>query len=289
MSASVEADLELEPRRKGAANELFARINERPQIVLTPLFAVLFFGGWEYACYAFSVSELIVPSPSQIVVALIEGFRSGQFVDELLTTLVEVVAGFVLAATTAFLIGTLISQVRLLELVIYPYIVAIQTLPKVAVAPLILIWVGLGIEGKIFIAATVSFFPMLVNTIAGLRSAPQNELDLMRSLSASRWKIFRYVQLPEALPFIFAGLNIGLVLSVLGAIVGEFVGAKAGLGYLILQMNFNMDVPGILRRWYCSAQWALFSMRWHISCGAKWCSGNQKTLSKGERRAPFGR
>ena len=94
-------------------------------------------------------------------------------------------------------------------------------------------------------AALLAFFPMLVNTIAGLRSAPQNEIDLMRSLSASRWKIFKYVQLPEALPFIFAGLNIGLVLSVLGAIVGEFVGAKGGLGYLILQMNFNMDVAGI--------------------------------------------
>jgi NitT/TauT family transport system permease protein len=116
--------------------------------------------------------------------------------------------------------------------------------PKVAVAPLILIWVGLGIEGKVLIAATVCFFPMLVNTIVGLRSAPQNEIDLLRSLSASRWKIFRYVQLPEALPFIFAGLNIGLVLSVLGAIDGEFVGAKAGLGYLILQMNFSMDVSG---------------------------------------------
>ena len=189
--------------------------------------------------------NLIIPAPSQILIALIEGLRSGQLVDGLLTTLQEVVLGFALAAFLAFVIGTLISQIRLLELVIYPYIVAIQTLPKVAVAPLILIWVGLGIEGKVLIAATVSFFPMLVNTIAGLRSAPQNEIDLLRSLSASRWKIFRYVQLPEAMPFIFAGLNIGLVLSVLGAIVGEFVGAKAGLGYLILQMNFNMDVAGI--------------------------------------------
>ena len=244
MSISVDSDTVLDPP-KGGASEFLARISERPQIVLTPLFAVVFFGGWEYACHTFKISQLIIPAPSQIVVALIEGFRSGQFVDGLLTTLVEVVLGFSLAAVAAFVTGTLISQVRLLELVIYPYIVAIQTLPKVAVAPLILIWVGLGIEGKVFIAATVSFFPMLVNTIAGLRSAPQNEIDLMRSLSASRWKIFRYVQLPEALPFIFAGLNIGLVLSVLGAIVGEFVGAKAGLGYLILQMNFNMDVSGI--------------------------------------------
>ena len=106
------------------------------------------------------------------------------FNNGLLVTLEEIVLGFALAALAAFVIGTLISQVHLLELVVYPYIVAIQTLPKVAVAPLILIWVGLGIEGKILIAATVSFFPMLVNTIAGLRSAPQNEIDLMRSLSA---------------------------------------------------------------------------------------------------------
>ena len=176
---------------------------------------------------------------------MVSGFASGYFVDHLLATLEEVVFGFALAAIAAFAIGTLISQIRLLEIVIYPYIVAFQTLPKVALAPLILIWVGLGIEGKVIVAATISFFPMLVNTIAGMKFAPQNEIDLMRSLSANRWKIFRYVQLPEALPFIFAGLNIGLVLSVLGAIVGEFVGAKVGLGYLILQMNFNLDVTGM--------------------------------------------
>lgn len=244
MSLSVQSAAP-SPMLKTGGAKFLAAIRSRPQLILSPLFAVLFFGGWEYACRAYKISELIIPAPSQILIALIEGLRSGQLVDGLLTTLQEVVLGFALAAVLAFVIGTLISQIRLLELVVYPYIVAIQTLPKVAVAPLILIWVGLGMEGKVLIAATVSFFPMLVNTIAGLRSAPQNEIDLLRSLSASRWKIFRYVQLPEAMPFIFAGLNIGLVLSVLGAIVGEFVGAKAGLGYLILQMNFNMDVAGI--------------------------------------------
>jgi NitT/TauT family transport system permease protein len=245
MSLPVRAETSPPPLKTGGSTDFLAAIKQRPQLILSPLFAVLFFGGWEYAYRAYKISELIIPAPSQILIALIEGLRSGQLVDGLLTTMQEVVLGFALAAIMAFVIGTLISQIRLLELVIYPYIVAIQTLPKVAVAPLILIWVGLGIEGKVLIAATVAFFPMLVNTIVGLRSAPQNEIDLLRSLSASRWKIFRYVQLPEALPFIFAGLNIGLVLSVLGAIVGEFVGAKAGLGYLILQMNFSMDVSGI--------------------------------------------
>jgi NitT/TauT family transport system permease protein len=245
MTLPVQAETLAPPVKDGGGTDLLAAIKQRPQFILSPLFAIVFFGGWEYACRAYKISELIIPAPSQILIALMEGLRSGQLVDGLLTTLQEVVLGFALAAVMAFVIGTLISQIRLLQQVIYPYIVAIQTLPKVAVAPLILIWVGLGIEGKVLIAATVSFFPMLVNTIVGLRSAPQNEIDLLRSLSASRWKIFRYVQLPEALPFIFAGLNIGLVLSVLGAIVGEFVGAKGGLGYLILQMNFSMDVAGI--------------------------------------------
>jgi NitT/TauT family transport system permease protein len=224
---------------------LLERMSKRPEFVLVPAFALILFGGWEYYCRAFKVSELIIPAPSQIILALVDGFASGYFLVHLAAIVEEIVLGFLIAAVAAFVIGTLVSQVRLLEQVIYPYIVALQTLPKVALAPLILIWVGLGIEGKVLVAATISFFPMLVNTIAGLKYTPKNEIDLMRSLSASRWKIFRYVQLPEALPFIFAGLNIGLVLSVLGAIVGEFVGAKVGLGYLILQMNFNLDVAGM--------------------------------------------
>jgi len=224
---------------------ILERMRKRPELVLVPAFALILFGGWEYYCRAFNVSELIIPTPSAIVLALVDGFASGYFLVHLAATVEEIVLGFLIAAIAAFVIGTLVSQIRLLELVIYPYIVALQTLPKVALAPLILIWVGLGIEGKVLVAATISFFPMLVNTIAGLKYTPKNEIDLMRSLSASRWKIFRYVQLPEALPFIFAGLNIGLVLSVLGAIVGEFVGAKVGLGYLILQMNFNLDVAGM--------------------------------------------
>ena len=179
------------------------------------------------------------------MVALYQGFMSGQFVTGLFATMSAVVLGFLASAAIAFVLGTLISQIRLVEITLFPYVVAIQTLPKIAIAPLILIWVGVGIESKIVIAATVSFFPMLVNTIVGLKSTPQDKIDLMRSLSASRWKIFWYVQLPEALPFIFAGLNIGIVLSVLGAIVAEFVGAKAGLGYLILQMNYNMDIAGM--------------------------------------------
>ena len=213
--------------------------------LLVVAFGVLLFAAWELAARMLHISELLLPAPSRIVGALIDGFRSGLFTTGLKATLSEIVLGFLLAASAAFVCGVAISQIRIVEVMLYPYIVALQTLPKIAIAPFVLIWVGFGIESKVVIAAMVAFFPILVNTIVGLKSAPSEKIELMRSLSASRPKIFWYIQLPEALPFIFAGLNIGIVMSVLGAIVGEFIGAKAGLGYLLLQMNYNMDVVGM--------------------------------------------
>ena len=200
---------------------------------------------WELACWGLEVSPLLFPAPTEVFGALVDGFRSGVLWNATLTTMQEVVLGFTLSAVAAFLFGVLISQVRIVEVMIYPYIVAIQTLPKIALAPLILVWFGVGLQSKVIIAGMVSFFPMLVNNIVGMKSAPPEKIELMRSLSATRWNIFWIIQLPEALPYIFAGLNIGIVLSVLGAIVGEFIGAKDGLGYQILQMNYNLDTPGV--------------------------------------------
>jgi NitT/TauT family transport system permease protein len=213
--------------------------------LLVVAFGLVIFAIWEGAVRYFSISDLLLPAPTRIIAALVGGFRTGLFLEGLYATLVEIVLGFLVATLAAFLCGILISQIRLVEAVLYPYIVALQTLPKVAIAPFILIWLGFGLESKVVIAAMVAFFPILVNTVVGLKAVPPEKVELMRSLSASRWKIFWYVQLPEALPYIFAGLNIGIVMSVLGAIVGEFIGAKAGLGYLLLQMNYNMDVVGM--------------------------------------------
>ena len=220
-------------------------VRKRSDLLLVLSVFVLLITSWEGAVRLFGISEFILPAPSVIVNALRQGFASGLFVEGLGVTLTSILLGYLLSAATAFVLGTLISQIRLLDTALYPYIVALQTVPKIAIAPLIVVWVGFGIESKIVIAALVSFFPMLVNNIVGLRSTAADKIDLMRSLAASRWKIFYMVQLPEALPYIFAGLNIGIVLAVLGAIVGEFVGSKAGLGYLIIQMNYNLDIPGV--------------------------------------------
>jgi NitT/TauT family transport system permease protein len=224
---------------------VLSRVRRRPEWACVPITLILAIGGWEWYVAAYKVSSLILPPPSHIVSALYTGLASGVYVKALLVTLQAILLGFLLSASVAFVLGTLISQVRLIEATLYPYVVALQTLPKIAIAPLILVWVGLGIESKIIIAALVSFFPMLVNTIVGLKSTSEDKLELMHALTASRTKTFFLVKLPEALPYIFAGLQIGIVLAVLGAIVGEFVGAKAGLGYLIIQMNYTMDVAGM--------------------------------------------
>jgi NitT/TauT family transport system permease protein len=146
-----------------------------------------------------------------------------------------------------------------------PFVVALQTTPKIAIAPLILIWVGFGIQSKILTAGISAFFPLVISTIVGLRSVPPDKIDLLRSMGASRRKIFTIVQFPEALPFIFAGINIAIVMAVLGAIVGEFIGAKAGLGQLLLQMNYKMDIAGMF-----SILVVLIAMGLTLNFGVQW-------------------
>jgi len=238
--ATVPSAVKPRPARKRRV-----RRDRRMQMILVPLVFVLAVGGWEAAVRGLGVSAFVLPAPSDIVAALRQGFATGILWEALKVTMLEIVLGFILAAASALTLGTLISQVRILEITIYPYIVALQTVPKIAIAPLIVAWVGFGIESKVVIVVLVAFFPMLVNTIVGLKATPEDKIDLMRSLAAPRWKIFYMVQLPEAMPYIFAGLSIGIVLAVLGAIVGEFVGAKAGLGYQIVQMNYNLDISGV--------------------------------------------
>lgn len=204
----------------------------------------LFVGGWEAAVRLFSVPEIVLPPPSAVVVALWDGIASGEFNIHLAVTLYEIVAGFALGAIAGLALGFMVALSPLLERIVYPYIVAFQTVPKVAIAPIIVIWFGYGLTSKVVITATIAFFPLLANTIAGLHATPRDQIEMMRAYTANRWQIFHKVRLLGALPSIFVGLDIAIVLSVIGAIVGEFVGAKAGLGYLILQKNFNFDMAG---------------------------------------------
>ncbi|PMR82508.1 ABC transporter permease [Halomonas urumqiensis] len=218
--------------------------NERDMMLRVGFF-VFVIALWHFSVTLLDISPLVFPAPWGVVVSLYQGIASGEFLFHTGVTLYETLMGFVIGAIVALVLGGLIGQIRLLEKIFYPYIVAFQAMPKVAVAPLFVAWFGFGVTSKIIITATIVFFPILANTIVGLRSAPREQIEMMAAFTASPWQKFLMVRFPHALPYIFAGLDVGIVLAIIGAIVGEFVGAQAGLGYLILQRNFSMDITGV--------------------------------------------
>jgi NitT/TauT family transport system permease protein len=199
---------------------------------------------WEGLIRYLEVPGYLVPPPSAIVRALWSGLTSGLYLTHSAVTATEALMGFLIGSLLGLFIGMLIVVFPTAERIVYPYVVALQTVPKVAIAPLMVVWFGFGLTSKVLVVALVSLFPVLVNVIAGLRAIDQDRLDLLGALSASRWQVFRYLRFPNALPFIFAGLNTAIVFAVIGAIVGEFVGANRGLGFLILQANYQLDIAG---------------------------------------------
>ena len=199
---------------------------------------------WELIVRAFEIPTFIFPAPSKVAMALWRGFASGLYQKHLYYTLLETVLGFMLGSALGFFLGAAVALNRYVEYFFYPYIVMFQSLPKVALAPLIVVWFGLGLKSQVINTALVAFFPLLVNTMVGLKSADEDRMNLMRSLAASENQIFWMLRLPNALPFVMAGLDVAMIFALIGAIVAEFVGARAGLGMLIQSMNFNMDVSG---------------------------------------------
>jgi NitT/TauT family transport system permease protein len=193
---------------------------------------------------ALEVPTYILPAPSKVAMALWRGFASGLYQKHLFHTLTETLLGFLLGSALGFLLGAAVALNRYVEYFLYPYIVMFQSVPKVALAPLIVVWFGLGLKSQVVNVALVCCFPLIVNTIAGMKSADEDRINLMRSLAASRSQIFWMLKLPSALPFVMAGLEVSMVFALIGAIVAEFVGSTAGLGMLIQGMNFNMDVAG---------------------------------------------
>lgn len=217
----------------------------RPEIPLAVLIFVLFVGFWEAAVRLLAIPPIILPTPSAVWSALVTGFSSGEFLVHGWITLSEVLGGFLAGAGGGLMLGCLIGRFPLLERTVYPYIVAFQTVPKVAIAPMIVIWFGFGMASKVAMAAMIAFFPVIANTLVGLRVTPSDQIEMMVAFTGSRSQIFWKLRMRNAMPYIFAGLDIAVVLAVIGAIVGEFVGSQAGLGYLILQRNFTMDMAGM--------------------------------------------
>jgi ABC-type nitrate/sulfonate/bicarbonate transport system permease component len=188
-------------------------------------------GAWEFWVQVRDVPKWQLPAPSAIARELWDS--RALLWDNTLITLEEVVIGFAAALAAGVVLAALIAYSRILERSIYPIVIASQTIPIIAVAPLLLIWVGYGMTPKIIVVALIAFYPIAVNTVDGLKAVDPDMVNMMRTLGASRWQVFTKLQVPTSLPFMFSGIKIGISVSVIAAVIGEWVGASAGLGYLI--------------------------------------------------------
>lgn len=198
---------------------------------------------WEAASRGGLFHEFILPAPSFIAAALGRLMTAGFFVEHLSVTLYETLAGFVIGSGLAFSGGVVMHAFPAVNRVVYPYVIVFQVIPKVALAPIFVTWFGFGLTSKVVMAATISFFPTLVNTIVGLGAVEEEALLLFRSLVVRRHQAFFKLALPSALPYVFAGLKTSLTFAFIGAIVGEFVGANHGIGLLVETYNFQLDIP----------------------------------------------
>lgn len=196
---------------------------------------------WTAAIETAGVPTYILPRPDAVLAALKKGYIDGQHYPHLFHTLKAMIIGYFIGCGSAVVIGSLLAEFKFLDRFIYPYIVALQSMPKVALAPLIILWFGFGIESKIVIVALICFFPVLINTLVGVRQADPNLLDLMRAFSSSRLYTFFQVKLPSAASHIFAGLQISIVLALIGAVVAEFVASRYGLGQLVQVASIDLN------------------------------------------------
>jgi NitT/TauT family transport system permease protein len=197
---------------------------------LTMVFLILL---WEFIVQYWDIQRFILPAPSEIWAEMT--LLPGYLLKNAWVTLKETLYGFLLSIAVGIPLAIAIAMNRFLQNTIYPLIIWFQAIPKVAIAPIFLVWMGVGIHTNVLIGFTIAFFPIVVSTATGLHAVEPEMLDLVRALSGTKFQEFRMVRFPSALPFVFTGLKVSVTLAVIGAVIGEFVGAEEGLGVLILQ------------------------------------------------------
>jgi NitT/TauT family transport system permease protein len=199
---------------------------------------------WQFLVDAFQVPKFILPSPLAALSTL--GYAKYAWGYNLLVTGVEILGGFALGAIVGVALAVIFTWSRAVALILLPLFVTLNMIPKVAMGPLVIVWFSYGIFANILIAFSICFFPILLTTSRGLSEVEPDLLDLVKSLRGSRWTLFRKIQLPGSLPYVFSGMKVGAILAVAGAIVGEFIASDRGLGYLMIQVQSALDTPAMV-------------------------------------------
>jgi NitT/TauT family transport system permease protein len=231
-------------RNRSWLQDLAWAVRQRFEILLVPVGMVAMIGVWNLIHRIGQYPAFILPTPAQVWRKFLVVAANGTLWYHTSITLVEILGGLALGLTAAMILGYVLAKFTLVERFLSPYIVASQSVPIVALAPLLIVWFGFGLVSKMLVCALTIFFPVLINTIVGLRSVEEDLMDLMRSLQASRWQVFKMLEVPAALPILLGGLKVGVTLSVIGAVVGEFAQSDRGLGFLVNLANRGLfDTP----------------------------------------------
>jgi NitT/TauT family transport system permease protein len=238
------------------------------------IFVLLLFGAWDAAIRIFKIPPYQVPAPKAVLETLWTDWPN--LLSAAVPTTVAAVEGFLLSAIFGISIAVLIAGSRTVESYVYPPLVFSQSIPKIAIAPLFVVWFGFGMLPKVLSAFLLGFFPVVVSAVQGFKSVEPDMLDLARAMEANRLQVFRMISLPHAMPSIFAGLKVSITLAVVGAVVGEFVGSNSGIGYLLQRSIGTFELPTMFAALIVLSTigvilfWALdvierFAVPWHAS------------------------
>jgi NitT/TauT family transport system permease protein len=263
---SIAAEL---PANRGPSLGAWFKRRAAPLIVFALLFLL-----WETAVHLTGIKEYLLPPPSKVWADFLKRYPT--VMDGAWVTTQEIIAGYLLAVVVSIPLAMTVAYSRFVENAIYPVVVFLQIIPKIAIAPLFIIWFGFGFTPKLLLVFLLSFFPIVVSSIAGFKSVDLDIMDFARTTGASQWKMFAKIRLPQALPQIFTGLKVGAALAATAAVVAEFVASDKGLGYLLLQYNGNLDTPMVfatiillsligLAVYYVVELIERFTIPWHVS------------------------
>lgn len=237
MIAEASTDIPADPRIAADA----AAVRRRWLAIILVHVAVVLL--WEVLVRGAALPAFILPAPSAVVATLANPNHA--WVSNSLVTAAEIGGGYALAVVLGVVLALVFTWSRTLTLLVFPLLVTLNMIPKVALGPIVVVWMSYGIATNMLITFSLCFFPVLLTTVRGLQEVEPDLLDLVHSLKGSRWQVFRYIQLPGSLPFIFSGMKVAAILAVAGAVVGEFVASDRGLAYLMIQVQASLDTAAM--------------------------------------------